>query len=337
MTNDQRITFIIGNGLGMALDPNHFRLESGMAYAWNRCARHTKKLLKNINKGNILSSETELIDIQKLLFSIRTLNTYAATYSFSNLLRKNGVKFYEDFNKYVLDVSHFFYDYNKDMPDQYKLFINHLSQFIVENPVHIAVLNYDKLIYESLLNKGGIFGKMGECRLLDGMHATGFKEENLVRTYYDFGWYLHLHGSPLFYSDMATQKILKDKRDEYCPNDRNKYRHHLVLTHSEFKLDIINQSLLLEIYWKYFCKALNESKSIVLFGYSGNDSHINQVIANQLRKRDVKLFIIEYCNEESEEKNRSKWKDKLDLTNEFKFFHYREHNILMFDFIKLML
>lgn len=28
-------TLIVGNGLGMALDPNHFNLQTGLAAAWN--------------------------------------------------------------------------------------------------------------------------------------------------------------------------------------------------------------------------------------------------------------------------------------------------------------
>ncbi len=38
-------TLIVGNGLGMALDPNHFNLQTGLTTAWNNFSDEEKYLI----------------------------------------------------------------------------------------------------------------------------------------------------------------------------------------------------------------------------------------------------------------------------------------------------
>ena len=61
-------TILIGNGLGMALDPNHFRLSSGLSMAWRRLDSDTQKSIKElITNSTELTSEAQLKNITQRL------------------------------------------------------------------------------------------------------------------------------------------------------------------------------------------------------------------------------------------------------------------------------
>jgi len=77
-------------------------------------------------------------------------------------------------------------------------FENSVVDYVRETKSHVATLNYDKLLYQSLIENEILSGFDGT--LVDGMLNRGFDEKALERRYgKDFGYYLHLHGSPLFY------------------------------------------------------------------------------------------------------------------------------------------
>jgi hypothetical protein len=72
-----------------------------------------------------------------------------------------------------------------------------LINFVSSTKSHVATLNYDKLLYEEFINAGICSGFSGQ--LVDGFTSSGFDSSNLVRLYgRNFGYYMHLHGSPLF-------------------------------------------------------------------------------------------------------------------------------------------
>ncbi len=163
--------------------------------------------------------------------------------------------------------------------------------------VNIATLNYDKLLYSALLDRNVFQGYNGS--LVDGFHSTGFKPKNLERrNEHEFGWYLHLHGSPLYYSN--ENGIFKSHITDPLQNTPQHQRNHFVLTHSTLKPEIITKSMLLSAYWDFFNIALNESNTLILFGYGGEDRHINQAVMNWWHpKMDNKKFIIISHNSDS--------------------------------------
>ncbi|PIR38621.1 MAG: hypothetical protein COV35_05525 [Alphaproteobacteria bacterium CG11_big_fil_rev_8_21_14_0_20_39_49] len=95
----------------------------------------------------------------------------------------------------------------------------------------------------------------------------------------------------------------------------NKDRNHFVLTDPSFKKEIINRSTLLKEYWNMFEVALAKTNILFLFGYGGNDPHINELIRKNSFK---KIIVIEYRENNKIKKGDREiyWKSKL-LLNKY--------------------
>ena len=108
---------------------------------------------------------------------------------------------------------------------------------------------------------------------------------------------------------------------------------YIVLTHYKRKELIISASKILKIYKKYFIKALNESDTLVLFGYSGEDDHINKAIKDWAGSNSQKktIFIVEH-------KETGNCKNKIETKTEksVKIEHRPMENILKFNFEELL-
>ncbi|MFZ6775067.1 hypothetical protein ACO0LB_20410 [Undibacterium sp. SXout7W] len=150
-------------------------------------------------------------------------------------------------------------------------------------------MNYDKLLYNSFLDND-IFGPYNNTSLVDGMLGGGFSSEALERMYgNNFGYYLHLHGSPLFYNHAESVRKLSR---ENLTLDVNEASEHIVLTHVKHKPSVIAGSKVLSAYWDYLSFALSEVEEIILFGYSGLDKHLNVLLRPYLKS--VLIRVIEW-------------------------------------------
>ena len=196
------------------------------------------------------------------------------------------ILFWIDYNavqEYIHTVSSHLFDYTNSLPASFK---DPLIDFIRDTKSHVATLNYDKLLYEAFIDAGVCNGFSGE--LVDGFLGSGFDGSNLVRKHGNrFGYYMHLHGSPLFkdvnnktyklnISNISTGNIFSSK--------------HIVLTHIPHKPSVITASKVLSTYWNYLILSLSEVDEIILFGYSGCDTHLNEILkihANSQTKRIV--------------------------------------------------
>lgn len=87
---------------------------------------------------------------------------------------------------------------------------------------------------------------------------------------------------------------------------------HVVLTHVDHKLGIISSSEILLNYWLKLEEALSEVDSILLFGYSGLDAHLNNVLKKF--SIDRKVYIVEYAQNSL---------TKIDQEARFKFWKER--------------
>lgn len=59
-------TFIIGNGLGMALDPEKFSLNKALENSWNNLSDDAKNLIRNMRgEEEAPKTENDLRDIQR--------------------------------------------------------------------------------------------------------------------------------------------------------------------------------------------------------------------------------------------------------------------------------
>jgi hypothetical protein len=130
----------------------------------------------------------------------------------------------------------------------------------------MTTCSHQKLIEAEIL-------KSYDGELVDGFPDTGFAEEHLERRYgRDFGYYLHLHGTPLYID--SGELIIKQKQG-HAEEVSTK---HLVLTHVRHKRSVIDASPVLRAYWRHLDLALQESQRVILLGYSGLDEHLNHRI-----------------------------------------------------------
>lgn len=308
-------TIIIGNGIGLAIDKNYFELEKGLKKAWDAFSEQDRQII-GLGNGVMPSKEEELENHHLIMSSCQELKRLGENI---NWLSNDGQKFPDIYQTYIYKVAKHFFDYDLQSPSIYDNFIDNLCEYIKANKgkCHIATLNYDKLLYGTFIEKQIVKGYDG-C-LVDGIYDSGFAPGNLVRTHNHFGWYLHLHGSPLFYTENGIIK------KEHIPNlpdgasDKDKIHAHIVLARTQSKPDLIARSSILNDYFSYFTKALEESNEIYVLGYSGNDEHVNTEIENwtlaksfddKISKIDIQ--IVEWNNpSESDEERNKFWRDKL--------------------------
>jgi hypothetical protein len=123
----------------------------------------------------------------------------------------------------------------------------------------------------------------------------------------DFGYYLHLHGSPLYIEDHGI--IFK----QHQASAKEIPTRHLVLAHVRHKPTIIDSSDILSAYWRFLNLALQESSTIFVFGYSGCDKHLNHVIKAQATGKNI--HVIEWSGEGNTRIRKRFWQDELGSEN----------------------
>lgn len=153
-----------------------------------------------------------------------------------NWLSHNGYTFSEVTQKYIYVVATYLGNNSFSLPIQFK---TKLLEFIKTTNSHITTLNYDKLLYKSFI-RNDITTEGYQGHLVDGIYRRGFNENNLERyRNNDFGYYLHLYGSPLFYENEDI--IFKHRHNNLDINSCYPSKH-IVLTHIKHKLSVISSS-----------------------------------------------------------------------------------------------
>tara|TARA_B110000003_G_scaffold166013_1_gene165993 strand:+ start:774 stop:1733 length:960 start_codon:yes stop_codon:yes gene_type:complete len=299
-----RKLIIFGNGLGMSIDPNHFSLNRALNDIWDKDNFLTvdqKTLIQNcIDQQRAPEGEEELDILHRVVTACKSLNNLATANV--HWLNNNGQSFPADTAKYIHKVATDLHNYDGELP---KDFEEALVSFVKESRSHIATLNYDKLLYSSFIKNDVLNGYSGD--LVDGMISDGFLPENLERQYEKgFGYYLHLHGSPLFVNRNGI--VIKLSRDKLTL-EMNEASEHIVLTHVKHKPSVIAASHVLSTYWDYLQFALSEAEEIILFGYSGLDDHLNKVIRPYLTAENLK--VVEWNGAGEQGKREKYWLEKL--------------------------
>lgn len=279
-----RTSLIFGNGLGMALNSDYFRLGAGLRTVWDgsdEFREEHKRLITSAIPGltatDYPESEDQLDRLQVAIVASEFLRGFES--ADVRWLSDESRELPQAFKRFVHEVATYFHESNETLPEN---FADGLSEFIKSTKSHVAVLNYDNLLYDALQNSGVLSGYNGA--LIDGFHRQGFAKENLDRrNIQSLGWYLHLHGSPLF---VGNRKLMRGERHFLVPNESS----HIVLTHVVHKPLIIASSKILSEYWVRFSKALRESRKLVLFGYSGADMHLNEVISSGAEGKEIHVF-----------------------------------------------
>lgn len=277
----QRKIIIFGNGLGMALDKDFFHLDNAIGWVWNEDILDdtAKKLILRCLPDKELDRPHGEDELDKLHLSMSAceflLGLGDADYHW---LSDTGKTFPAAVKTFIYKTAEIFHDSKLSLPDH---FLDSLEKFLREARSHVATLNYDNVLYLPMAQRQICYGY--DSALVDGFtDGTGFLDENMDRhPGKNFGYYLHLHGSPRFVD--RGSKIIKLKKTE-LKEVGIATSNHIVLTHIAHKRTVIDASRLLTAYWNRLAKAIDESKEIILIGYSGKDIHLNQHVKNSSEK-----------------------------------------------------
>lgn len=282
-----RKTLIFGNGLGMALDPRHFSLNRALSDVWEN-PRHLPVVQKDLvgrcvgDDGQAPQGEEQLDTLHVVVAACNMLNKIGDEEV--HWLSEEGQEFPAAVAKYIHRVASNLHLYDDPLPDT---FLTPLFEFVRETRSNIATLNYDRLLYGAFIDHGFMNGYRG--LLVDGMIDGGFGADTLERRYgNNFGYYLHLHGSPLFYDDRNgfARKMTRDRLTMNSAEISN----HIVLTHVTHKRSVIDASDVLSTYWDYLHDCCHEVEEIIVFGYSGGDTHLNEVLAAYARTAAIRVI-----------------------------------------------
>lgn len=318
-------TIIFGNGIGMALDPEYFQLSVGLQTVWDKLSPDEKKLV-SLGNSTMPLSEEELERHHLIMTACQELMRHEN--NDLDWLNPNGKSFPNLYQNFIYNVAKYFFEYNGNLPTD---FLNSLCQFVKKiDRCHIATLNYDKLLYLPLINEHILEGYK-DHGLVDGIcrEAGGFQQDNLLRIHYNFGWYLHLHGSPIFQT--IGNEINKCNLN-MLPNAAiygNVIHNHIVIAKTELKPEIISNSSILGIYFMFFGKALSESDELYIIGYSGLDKHVNFEIKNwastKINSHNVpKINVIEW---EGSDHNNNFWHQILIPKDPLTNLPHEKHNL----------
>ena len=279
-----RKLIIFGNGLGMAIDPVHFSLTAALGNVWDRKGFLTlqqKQLIgRCIGRDGAPESEDELDLLHRAVTYCKSLNKIGE--GDAHWLTSDGQCFPEITSTYLHKVATKLHNYDGFLPAPFE---NSLVEFVKTTKSHVATLNYDKLLYNSFIDNQIVNGYSGY--LVDGMLDRGFSADAMKRKFGNkYGYYLHLHGSPLFTN--RGGHIVKLSREELTV-ECDVPSQHIVLTHVKHKPSVIQASNALSTYWEYLQSALLESEEIILFGYSGFDNHLNMLLRPYLITKSLQV------------------------------------------------
>lgn len=332
-------TFLIGNGLGMALDPEAFSLKNAMENAWNKVIEnsdHKRSFVNLFGLHKAPEEENDLRDMEAILKHAKERNI-----NVDNEVKLLAKKFSYTVANSFLDTEPNNDTFNTKYPN-FRPFINRLSKFITNNPGStIATLNYDWLLYLAF-NESGTFRS-----LVDGFWKGGVfspRECTNSKGNMAYGWFLHLHGSPLYFNDTQGTVCKRNVNWKLDTDDKWKQHQnwidstsesHLVLTHPYFKDTIIQRSKVLRKYWREFDNSLKGNDRVIIIGYGGQDPHINRTIHNNLEKHpNKKAEIIEWDANRSYDSTLRKlyWQAMFEVKHPEQIIINLMPNILEYDF-----
>ena len=301
-----RKTPIFGNGLGMALDATLFSLDDAIGRAWDGEGvfdQETRALVRCclVDDGDIERphGEEDLDALQLVVSSCDFLDRMSQ--GGSHWLSEHGQRFPAAVRKFLYQTALQFHQREVVLPLE---FAQPLAAFLHATKSHVATLNYDNLLYQRMIEADVLSGYGGA--LVDGMLSSGFAPENLERRWgKTFGYYLHLHGSPLF---VDQEDVVKKLTHGELGGGDDVVGSHIFLTHVKHKATVIAASPLLQSYWQYLESALEESEEVILFGYSGLDTHLNELLE---RRSPEKIQVVEWEGAGGQDEREAFWRKAL--------------------------
>ncbi|MBO6898615.1 MAG: hypothetical protein JJ868_14680 [Shimia sp.] len=325
-------TLLFGNGLGRSFDNDFYSLERALNTSWDAedvLDDNQRTLICNCLDDDLLegdlkapTAEEDLRDLQRVLNACDTIKSFEEKIGTGDegWLNGHGRQFPVAIRKYFHHAATQFHSADKRLPND---FANDLRAFVREARPNIATLNYDDLLYECF-TETDIFNQH--------MLRDGFFQNFDIAThtqYYDAnteGWFLHLHGSPLFVTrNGVARKLLRAQLNTYMGTNSV----HLVLTNAKSKPSVIANSTILSAYWKKLAWAFSQPCQLTLVGYGGGDLHLNKLIRDSKGMECVRVV----CRnaDDSKENQEEHWKNTLRLPAEVNLECIFVDDILDFD------
>jgi hypothetical protein len=301
-------TYIIGNGLGMALDPKAFDIGNAFRNSLSEIDASYRRVLETAfpNKNGSPPEKEEELGLMhqaeaacQFLEQLENLNV--------PLLSQEGRDFPTASRLFINRTALQFWNCSTNLPGP---FIDNLCDRIKERNINIAVLNYDKLLYDPFISRGICNGRKGY--LIDGFVGGNIDLKALEHSYQkkNYGHYMHLHGSPLFVEEDG--KIRKLDRNEITSTPIET-RRHVVLTSFDRKKAVINQSFVLSLYWQALKNSLVDSEQVLIFGYRGQDAHLNETLVEAFREPTKRVIVVEWEGAGEKGERQHFWKKTLKI------------------------
>lgn len=312
--------YLFGNGLGMSLDPDAYNLTGRLLDVWNRgpLSDEQRSLISAcLPEGEVKPrSEEHLGTLQTVVAACETLLGVRLGGG-QHWLTSNGKAFPLAVQRFAFEVARqmFTASHSNRLAANYgqpcalpASFLNGLTDAVAQSMSHVATLNYDGLL-STAFEARGLLGN-SDSLLRDGFVDGIFSRNNLFRPNERGGWYLHLHGCPLFSTNSKGQhrKLSPSSLINEKSNLKN-IGQHIVLTHVQHKINIIEKSHILDTYWEFLNLALDHSDAIIFFGYSGNDTHLNRLVAQGRGSRLVR--VVEWLGAGRRENRQAFWTAQL--------------------------
>lgn len=282
---------IIGNGLGMAIEPNDFSLTHVMPKVWQEKLEPTEReLIASCIPGIEASGptdETQLMTAQIVQLGHELITDTVNNENIHLWFTDGAVGYPKAIGKFVYEVAR---QLNVNAENQksnsgLKCFLDGLVKHVHSYNSHVATLNYDTLLYSAFNEEYQLADGSKPIRLCDKFdgslvdgytRSAGFTKSNFERkNCKDFGYYLHLHGSPLFVGDPG-KKLNRAELALHMPNDAK----HIILSDGVMKPYLIQRSKILKLYWDQLSECIEEAQEVILFGYGGGDDHLNERLAD---------------------------------------------------------
>jgi hypothetical protein len=313
-----RKTVIFGNGLGMSVEPDAFRLDTALGRAWNSefiDDAQRNLILACLPEGTAIpNAEENMGKLQGIVAACEQIMVVERRTGGLGWLTEVGKNFPEAVYRYVFETSAaiFLASYSTGaqkgtpcaLPTQ---FVDALADFTSKTKPHVATLNYDGLLSRAFQDRGLL--DVSNAPLLDGFKDGVFNRRNMFRSdSKNSAWYMHLHGCPLFTDDRFDGEIKKLSPTSLHGKRRINLRRvgrHIVLTHAENKMTTISSSEILRTYWEFLTRAIAETQELIVFGYSGNDLHLNRLISQ--KREDKTVRVIEWIGAGPQEERAEFW------------------------------
>lgn len=312
-----RKLIVFGNGLGRALSNDYYDLGAAMRFAWaddETLDDAQRDLIRKclprpdlIDDDEQVPGEHHLDNLQRVLAACDEISKFET--DGDGWLNERGRSFPNAIRSFIHRTASYFHEAPYVLPTD---FIDPLLEHVRENRSHVATLNYDELLYRAFVGTD-VFN--GYSCLIDGF-VPSFDASNLIRWRPDSqSFYLHLHGSPLYFENASGELRKSALRD--LPIIHGYSTTHIVLTEVQHKFSVIQSSEILKAYWSCLKEAIREVDSIVLVGYGGHDTHLNQIIRANFHGRQIEIVERSqdnYCNLEERQKRQAFWKHKVGTT-----------------------